>query len=71
LFATFNGYIGIGPAHVAKGDHIEVMPGGAVPYATWRVRTEEASTPFNNPFMPHFTLVGDCYVHGLMDGEAF
>jgi hypothetical protein len=34
-----------------------VLLGGSVPFVLRRVKT-------------HFTLVGECYVHGVMKGEA-
>lgn len=46
------------PVGSAVGDEIVVLSGGRVPYA---VRAEGDC----------YKLVGACYVHGVMDGDAF
>ncbi|KAL2042056.1 hypothetical protein N7G274_005244 [Stereocaulon virgatum] len=60
--ATTKGYIGTGPAELAVGDHFYILAGGPCPYVLRPV--EDAARPCT------FQLVGDSYVHGLMDGEA-
>jgi hypothetical protein len=52
-----SGYIGLVPAATMVGDHVCVLFGGSVPYV---LRPEES----------YYRLIGDCYIHGLMDGEA-
>ncbi len=61
LFATNRGYIGLGPDGMQKGDHVYVLSGGKVPYIL---------RPVSGPRPRTFELVGDCYLHGIMDGEA-
>ena len=56
FFTTLSGYMGIGPPGMRPGDSICVFLGGSVP---WIVRQEGCD----------YTLVGECYVHGIMDGE--
>ena len=55
---TLDGFVGLVPARAQKGDGICVFLGGAVPFVIRDTNNGNAS------------LVGDCYVHGLMDGEA-
>ena len=62
LFATTKGYIGTGLAELEIGDHVYILAGGPRPYVLRPV--EDAERPCT------FQLVGDSYVHGLMDGEA-
>ena len=61
LFATDRGYIGLGPAEIQKGDHVYILSGGEIPYI---LRPVSGSRPRT------FELVGDCYLHGIMYGEA-
>lgn len=55
---TVDGYMGLVPKTAAKGDGICVFLGGAVPFV---IRKADSG---------HYCLVGECYVHGLMDGKA-
>ena len=55
---TRDGYMGLVPTRAEKGDGICVFMGGAVPFVIH---------PTDNG---QFRLVGECYVHGLMDGKA-
>jgi hypothetical protein len=57
LFITETGYMGMGK--VEEGDEIWVLLGGDVPFVLRPV-----------PGSSEYTLVGDCYLHGIMDGEA-
>ena len=56
FFTSLGGYMGIGPARMRPGDSLSVFLGGNVP---WIVRQEGLE----------FELIGECYVHGIMDGE--
>lgn len=58
-FITENGYVGVGPAAMLSGDAVSIFFGAHVPYV---VRQES-----ENP--QRFSLVGDAYVYGIMDGE--
>lgn len=55
---TQNGYMGNVPPSTLPGDKICVLYGARVPFV---LREEGAS----------YRIIGDCYIHGLMDGEAF
>jgi hypothetical protein len=58
FFVTEKGYIGIGPLNIRAGDSICLFLGGITPFAVRKVDRET------------FNLVGECYVHGIMSGEA-
>lgn len=58
MFRTETGYIGIGPQDMLVGDLVSLFAGSKVPLV---VRSEEVL----------LELVGDCYLHGVMAGEAF
>jgi hypothetical protein len=57
-FVTPSGYQGLGPAQTEPNDIVFVIFGGCCPYVLREVQ----------PSL--YRLVGECYVHGLMDGEA-
>jgi hypothetical protein len=61
FFKTKNGRIGIGSPYLQKDDVIMVLAGAAVPYAGRRLDPIKPT--------PTFKLVGEVYVHGIMDGE--
>ena len=58
IMRTVNGSIGLAPGSGQVDDKICVLYGGSVPY----VLREQRSNCY--------TLIGECYVHGFMDGEA-
>jgi hypothetical protein len=58
MIRTKKGYIGLAPRYTRVGDHIGVFAGGEMPLV---VRKDGA----------HFLLVGESYVHGIMNGEAW
>ena len=62
LFFTANGFVGTGPNAVEPGDSIYVLAGGPLPYV---LRPVPDAACVNT-----FELVGSCYVHGVMDGQA-
>ena len=58
IFArTSKGYYVLGPAALEVGDVVCVLPGCKVPFCLRSIGR-------------HYLLVGECYVHGLMKGEA-
>ena len=57
FFTSLGGYMGIGPPGMRSGDSICVFLGGNVP---WVVRQEAHE----------YKLIGECYVHGIMNGEV-
>ncbi|CZT10030.1 uncharacterized protein RCO7_03176 [Rhynchosporium graminicola] len=58
MVVTEKGYIGIAPRLAKEGDCIVLVKGGRVPLI---LRPEE----------DQWELLGDCYVHGIMRGDAF
>ncbi|ERF70936.1 hypothetical protein EPUS_06721 [Endocarpon pusillum Z07020] len=56
---TSKRYMGLFPAGTKVGDQICVFLGGHIPFV---VRPSETSGAFQ--------LIGECYVHGIMDGEV-
>ncbi len=57
LFETERGYIGVGPLALQDGDLVCVLFGSNVPFVLRR-------------FGERYRLVGECYLHGIMRGEA-
>jgi Heterokaryon incompatibility protein (HET) len=57
VFTTNSGYIGSGHRCLQSGDIVCILYGGAVPFI---LRPED----------DHYLMIGEAYVHGLMDGEA-
>ncbi|KAK4108829.1 hypothetical protein N656DRAFT_783790 [Canariomyces notabilis] len=64
LFVTEEGYIGAGPLSAEVGDSVYVLAGGHVPLVLRRRVEGDGDESFQ------FAVVGDCYVHGIMQGEA-
>jgi hypothetical protein len=57
LFTTKKGYIGMAPTGANCGDIVCILPGCSVPLILRRQQW-------------FHELVGDCYLHGVMNGEA-
>ena len=57
FFTTKKGAIGLGPQSMRPGDLVCILSGGRVPF----VARAEGS---------NFRLIGESYVHGLMEGQA-
>jgi hypothetical protein len=60
FFATKRGFLGIGPLQTQAGDLAYIFKGAQVPFLFRQEQTRDC-----------FKLVGEAYVHGLMDGGAF
>lgn len=59
FFVTEKGYMGLGPSSIEEGDLVYVLSGGQAPFILRPKVLREG-----------FSLVGESYVHGIMDGEA-
>ncbi|KAG8165216.1 hypothetical protein KVR01_005491 [Diaporthe batatas] len=70
LFTTEKGYLGLGPAAMAEGDLVQIMAGGHTPFVTRRIDKHKAIDIPGVGKQDCLSLIGDCYVHGIMDGEA-
>ena len=56
-FLSTNGYVGLLPAHSKRGDLICIIFGAIVPFVLRKLDNGE------------YELIGEVYVHGIMDGE--
>ncbi|KAK5081305.1 hypothetical protein LTR05_008099 [Lithohypha guttulata] len=71
IFVTAKGYVGVGPGHLQADDHICIFWGAEVPYVL-RERRDINHTQkkrFWQRDKGDFEFLGECYVHGIMDGE--
>jgi hypothetical protein len=65
-----DGRIGSAPSEVMPGDEVHVLIGAHVPFILRpRNATKHQSTEQNSVF-PSYTVLGDGYLHGVMEGEA-
>jgi hypothetical protein len=58
LFRTENEYLGLGPRSSRPDDQVWVFEQARVPFILRAIPDSE-----------HFHFVGECYVHGVMQGE--
>lgn len=58
ICTTARGYLASVPPTAKAGDCIAVLTGGRIPFVLRRTGN-------------HYLFIGPCYVHGIMDGEAF
>jgi hypothetical protein len=65
FFITKMGYIGMGPPGTLSGDQVWVFYGGKVPFIMRRSNVNGGDDERRG-----MHLIGDAYVHGIMDGEA-
>lgn len=70
FFVSKNGYIGLAPPHAEVGDMICVLAGGKMPFIVRALEKSKANSKSSKELETHGRLLGDAYVHGLMDGEA-
>jgi hypothetical protein len=77
IFRTERGYLGISCEHVQRGDNVAILWGGRLPYILREhgdtllpgVRGRPSLT--DDTVVPTYKLIGgECYVHGLADGEG-
>jgi hypothetical protein len=73
LFRTEKGYLGMTCPHVRAGDKVCVLWGGRLPFVL-REKCNVVLTLGDSEdpqvVMSHVLIGGECYVHGLADGEA-
>lgn len=65
FFISKRGFIGFAPEDAREGDLIWVLRGGRLPIILRRLEPQSAQSSD-----AEYTLVGDSYVHGIMDGEV-
>lgn len=69
-FSTEAGYIGLCPPYTQPGDLIVIVRGLGVPIVLRTIK-EAWKPPTSRDASPEkYRLVGQCYAHGLMNGEA-
>lgn len=56
-FRSTNGYLGLGPLGMREGDSVWILPGVDAPFVLRPVIGDD------------FVVIGEAYVHGIMDGE--
>lgn len=74
IVVTVKGYLGLAPKGCQSGDKVAVMAGGAVPIILRKVAVEERedqSLSLEVAADASYEVIGDAYVHGIMDGQAF
>ena len=62
LCITYGGYIGLFPLNAKLRDEIAVFHGCDTPFVIRRSATHQNRT---------YTIIGECYIHGMMEGEFF
>ncbi|KAI4213183.1 MAG: hypothetical protein LQ351_004129 [Letrouitia transgressa] len=67
FFITAEGWMGTGPPTTKQNDLVVVLNGGLVPYV---LRPTGSEMSHAETMYSEFTILGDCYVHGIMYGEA-
>ena len=60
FFISEEGWLGLAPSNSAPGDRIVLLEGGKTPFILRPTHVEG-----------QFKILGDAYVHGIMDGEAW
>jgi hypothetical protein len=66
LFMTTNGFLGLGSDTICASYEVAVLGGGETPFILRSGRHQGSSDQARSGY----TLVGECYVEGLMKGEA-
>ncbi|EKG18433.1 Heterokaryon incompatibility [Macrophomina phaseolina MS6] len=61
IFMTSRGWIGLGPAVASVGHEVSILFGVQTPYVVWQLPSASEDI---------YRLCVECYVHGIMDGEA-
>lgn len=62
LFVVEDGTMGLCPKHTRIGDEVWVFDGGRVPFVARPLKGDDAG---------YYHFIGDCYMHGVMYGEAY
>lgn len=71
FFLTRKGYMGLGPSDLQVSDRVSIVSGSRVPFILRPVERPDTERLLElDQSGLCYTLVGYCYVHGIMDGEA-
>ncbi|KAH7246888.1 heterokaryon incompatibility protein-domain-containing protein [Fusarium solani] len=69
MFMTESGYLGLGPAETQVGDEVWCLFGSWMPFVL-RPTGKTREVVAGEREKPLYSVLGICYVHGAMDGEA-
>ena len=69
IFLSSRGYLGVGPEHMHENDLVVIPDGALSPFIMRPAVTSVCES--RNPDSRTVHVVGDCYLHGWMDGELF
>ncbi|KAF2729234.1 hypothetical protein EJ04DRAFT_556253 [Polyplosphaeria fusca] len=64
LFITEQGALGLAPSMAEVGDEVHVPKGSPAPFVLRPAAKGRSNSPRK------YTVIGDCYLHGIMDGES-
>jgi hypothetical protein len=70
VFFTHQGYLGIGPPNMQEDDVVFIPHGAETPFVL-RPNHMPPDIGAGEIWQTLYHVIGECYVHGLMDGEAF
>ena len=70
FFRTEKGHFGLCFPHMRTGDEVWVLAGGQVPFVLRRLNDAYHSVEEYKEAPQMLKLIGECYLHGFMDGEA-
>ena len=70
FFTTHKGFFGLGPGALKEGDRVAVLLGSDAPFVIREADPDSLDPKMPVPHDTKFKLVGECYVHGLMQGQA-
>jgi len=73
FFITKGGLMGVGPKQTRPGDEVAVLSGSRIPFVLRRTETSITELDLNimrQRLIWQYEVLGDCYVHGIMKGEA-
>lgn len=69
FFVTEKGYMGLGPCSMKKGAEVSLLSGAELPMVLMKSRPQSAEKERLEGPEPSFSVVGECYVYGIMDGQ--
>lgn len=70
VFMTSKGDLGVGPASVVQGSVVFVLVGAQAPFVLHPLSPAVEMAPEDVERRALHILIGECYLHGWMDGEA-
>ncbi|CBX96641.1 hypothetical protein IAQ61_005495 [Plenodomus lingam] len=71
LARTEKGYFALVPAGSELGDAVWLLQGARVPFIMRKAQTTGSEAGASSEMLERWNVVGDAYVHGMMQGEAW